>query len=380
MGPENKETNTQYLDLSAAMNIIHVVEPFASGVATFVKSLVENLQDDLHIIIHGERENVMRSAEVKQYFPAANTRFIRWPSAQRSLSVRKDTAAFWELYTILRQLKQQDKIDAVHLHSSKSGFLGRLACRLASIRTVVYTPNGAPFLAGQSRLMQFLYGQLEKFASFFGGKTVCCSNSEWEAYHAIGIDAACINNGVTLEEPAKPETKAPPAAQTARFRIITSGRIADQKDPASFNAIAKYFEEFNDFEFVWVGDGEQRHLLTAKNISITGWLTPAETSEYVAGADIYLSTSYFEGLPFAVLEALALKKPVLLSDCIGNRDIVSGLNGDLFNDGEEAILKILRYYNNRDMLSIMGEYSRQVCAEQFDVHTTFNSYRKLYKA
>jgi glycosyltransferase involved in cell wall biosynthesis len=363
------------------MNIIHVVEPFASGVATFVRSLVENLQDDLHIIIHGERENVMRSEKVIQFFPAANTRFIRWPSAQRSLSVRKDTAAFWELYTILRQLKQQDKIDAVHLHSSKSGFLGRLACRLASIHTVVYTPNGAPFLAGQSKIMKFLYGQLERFASFFGGKTVCCSTSEWEAYHAMGIEAACINNGVTLEYPVKPVTNAIPAAQTARFRIVTSGRIAEQKDPAFFNAIAKYFEEFNDFEFVWVGDGEQRHQLTAKNISITGWLTPAETNEYVAGSDIYLSTSHFEGMPFSVLEALALKKPVLLSDCIGNRDIVrGGLNGDLFHDEEEAILKILRYYNNRDMLSVMGEYSRQICAQQFDVHTTFNSYRKLYRS
>ena len=82
-----------------------------------------------------------------------------------------------------------------------------------------------------------------------------------------------------------------------------------------------------------------------------------------------------------VLEALALKKPVLLSDCIGNRDIVhGGLNGDLFQGEEEAILKILRYYNNRDMLGIMGEYSRELCAQQFDVHTTFNSYRQLYKS
>lgn len=361
------------------MNIIHVVEPFASGIATFVKSLVENLQDDLHIIIHGERENVMRSAEVKSYFPVANTRFIRWPSAQRSLSVRKDTAAFWELYTILRQLKQQNRIDAVHLHSSKSGFLGRLACRLASIHTVVYTPNGAPFLAGSSKVMQFLYGLLERFASFLGGKTVCCSTSEWEAYHAIGIDAACINNGVQLEDTAGTRTAS--TAQTARFRVVTSGRIADQKDPASFNAIARYFEDFADFEFVWVGDGEERSRLTAKNITITGWLSPAETNDYVAGSDIYLSTSHFEGMPFSVLEALALKKPVLLSDCIGNRDIVhGGLNGDLFQGEEEAILKILRYYNNRDMLGIMGEYSRELCAQQFDVNTTFNSYRQLYKS
>jgi glycosyltransferase involved in cell wall biosynthesis len=86
-------------------------------------------------------------------------------------------------------------------------------------------------------------------------------------------------------------------------------------------------------------------------------------------------------MPFSVLEALALKKPVLLSDCIGNRDIVhGGLNGDLFQGEEEAILKILRYYNNRDMLGIMGEYSRELCAQQFDVNTTFNSYRQLYKS
>jgi glycosyltransferase involved in cell wall biosynthesis len=375
MGPEDKETVTQFL--SVAMNIIHVVEPFASGVATFVRSLVENLQDDLHIIIHGERENVLPSAEVIQYFPAENTRFIKWPSAQRTLSVRKDTAAFWELYTILRRLKQENYIDAVHLHSSKSGFLGRLACKLASIPTVVYTPNGAPFLTGSNRIMQYLYGLLERVATFFGGTTVCCSTSEWEAYHAMGIEADVINNGVQLDHHVNKQVR--PPASTSRFRIVTSGRITDQKYPSSFNTIAKYFEDSDDFEFVWVGDGEDRHQLTAKNITITGWLDPEETNEYVAGAEIYLSTSHFEGLPFSVLEALALKRPVLLSDCIGNRDIVhGGVNGDLFDDEQEAILKILRYFNNREMLGVMGEYSRQLCAQQFDVNTTYNSYRQLY--
>ena len=115
------------------MKIVHVVEPFASGIATFVKSLVENLQDDLHIIVHGEREHLMSSAEVKQRFPKGNVRFIRWKSAQREISFRKDTAAFMELYSILKRLKNKVHIDAVHLHSSKSGFLGRVACKMAGI-------------------------------------------------------------------------------------------------------------------------------------------------------------------------------------------------------------------------------------------------------
>src|SRR5882757_7249231 len=372
------------------MKIVHVVEPFASGIATFVRSLVENLNDDLHIIVHGEREYVMKSAEVKLNFPKENVRFIRWKSAQREISIRKDTVAFMELYTILKRLKKQNHIDAVHLHSSKSGFLGRLACKMAKIHTVVYTPNGAPFLVGNTRFTNYIYKQLERLGSVFGGRVVCCSPSEWEAYQALGIDAVNINNGIALGDqdlfkadpfrvdnqrikgPLLPSIRH--SEKPAKFRVATSGRIVDQKNPALFNAIASYFEEFEDFEFYWVGDGEDRTQLTAKNIRITGWLSSKESKELIAGSQVYLSTSNFEGMPFAVLEALVLRKPVLLSDCIGNRDIVhKGLNGDLFKNEDEAILKILQYYNNRDMLQVMGEYSKQLCVQEFDIHSTFNS-------
>jgi glycosyltransferase involved in cell wall biosynthesis len=368
------------------MKIVHVVEPFASGIATFVRSLVENLQDDLHIIVHGEREYVMKSAEVKQHFPKDNVRFIRWKSAQREISIRKDTVAFMELYTILKRLKKKNHIDAVHLHSSKSGFLGRLACKMARIDTVVYTPNGAPFLVGSTRFINYFYKQLERLGSRFGGRVVCCSPSEWQAYQALGIDAVNINNGVSMRaevavvaDPAPPPRLQFPARP--KFRIATSGRIVGQKNPSLFNSIASYFEEFTDFEFLWIGDGEESTQLTAKNIVVTGWLPSKETKALISSSQIYLSTSNFEGLPFAVLEALVLKKPVLLRDCIGNKDIVhKGLNGDLFRNEDEAIIKILQYYNNLDMLDVMGEYSQQFCEREFDVHSTFTSYRDLYKS
>jgi len=374
------------------MKIVHVVEPFASGIATFVRSLVENLQDDLHIIVHGERQHLMTSDEVKQRFPKGNVRFIRWKSAQREINFRKDTAAFMELYAILKRLKKQVHIDAVHLHSSKSGFLGRVACRMAGIDTVIYTPNGAPFFVGNSSFSNFLYKQLERLGSIFGGRVVCCSPSELKAYNAIGIKALNINNGVDIEAPLAPlprlslkDTKDKKATisslKPGKFRIVTSGRIEDQKNPALFNSIPKYFEEFNDFEFLWIGEGADRDMLTAKNIAITGWLSTEDTKALIAASQVYLSTSFFEGLPFAVLEALALKKPVLLTDCVGNRDIVNKrLNGDLFTTEDEAIIKILQYHNNRDMLQIMGEYSQQHCEQEFDVYSTFTSYRSLYKS
>ena len=360
------------------MKIVHVVEPFVGGIVTFINSLVKNLDDDSHIIIHGEREELMPLSEVKKQFSSPNVKFLRWKSAQRSLNPQKDIFAFLELYTILKRLKVSDSIDVVHLHSSKGGFLGRIVCRLLGIQDVVfYTPNGAPFLANESLTTNYIYKKLEKIASSFGGQVVSCSPSEQKAYKLAGIDSVTINNGI---QPKKVATLSKSRKKDRIFRIVTSGRIADQKNPILFNKIATYFEEFKQFKFLWIGEGNQRNLLTAKNIQVTGWLAKEELDKVVNDADVYLSTANFEGLPFAVLEALALKKPVLLTDCVGNKDLVmNGLNGDVYKNENQAINKILHFYNNSSMLNIMGEHSIAHCKTSFDLSDTYNSYRDLYQ-
>jgi glycosyltransferase involved in cell wall biosynthesis len=357
------------------MKIIHIVEPFASGVAVFVRSLTEAMPDDLHIVVHGERKELISAAEVKKNFPRQNVRFIKWRSAQRSIDPVRDLLALSELYTILRRLKKKNLVDAVHLHSSKSGILGRAACRMAGINNFIYTPNGASFLSARNKLVRFIYKRLEKLGYCFGGKVVCCSASELAEYVKLGIGAAYINNSINIsEDPEKQSRKT-----GDHFRIVTSGRIENQKNPELFNSIAAYFKDMGQVEFAWIGEGEGKKFLTSENIIVTGWRSSKEVNEEVAGADLYLSTSHYEGLSFGVLEALALRKPVLLSNCTGNRDIVKkGINGGLFNSADDAIVKILQYYNNREMLQVMGNYSGEICRTEFDIKQNFSKYRDLY--
>jgi glycosyltransferase involved in cell wall biosynthesis len=358
------------------MTIVHVVEPFAAGVAVFIRSLTESMPDDVHIIVHGERTEVMSADEVKKNFPGKNIRFIRWRSAQRNISPVKDLAALTELYNILRRLKKKKLADAVHLHSSKSGLLGRVACRMALITNVFYTPNGASFLSAKNSVSRYLYKKLEKFGSQMCGQVICCSSSELDQYLKLGINGAYINNGINL-----PETTGKKAFKksTDKFIIVTSGRIEVQKNPVLFNAIASSFEDMKQIHFVWIGDGGESKVLKAKNITVTGWLDTNEVHNLVAAANIYLSTSTYEGLSFGVLEALAMKKPVLLSNCTGNKDAVKkGVNGDLFNGEEDAVLKILQYYSNPDMLKVMGAFSAEICRQEFDVKKNFRSYREWY--
>lgn len=357
------------------MVIVHIVEPFAAGVAVFVKSLTEAMPDDVHIVIHGERKKEISAAEVKKNFHSQNVRFIKWRSAQRSIDPLKDLLALAELYKILRRLKRKNLVDAVHLHSSKSGLLGRAACRMVGITNVFYTPNGASFLSARNRITKFLYKQVEKIGNTLGGNVVCCSASELEEYLKLGINAGYVNNGIDVNTNVTAIEKKP----GNKFRIVTSGRIEKQKNPALFNKIASYFEDMTQIEFVWIGDGRYKKLFTSKNITVTGWLGAKDVHSYVAASDIYLSTSEYEGLSFAVLEALALKKPVLLSNCTGNTDLVKrGINGDLFNTSSEAIGKLLHYYNNPEMLNVMGQFSGEICKTEFDVKENFKTYRKLY--
>ena len=71
---------------------------------------------------------------------------------------------------------------------------------------------------------------------------------------------------------------------------------------------------------------------------------------------------------------------MLLSDCVGNKDLVfNGLNGHVFQNENDAIVKILQFYNNSSMLEIMGEHSMAHCKSYFDLSKTSSNYRQLYE-
>ena len=354
------------------MLILHVVDPFAAGLATFLKLLTEEMNDNYHIIVHGERAELAELKDIKKIFPRKQIRFIYWKSVQREINLVKDTFAYIELLYILRRFRHAD---VVHLHSSKAGFLGRIACRQLKIKQVIYTPNGAPFLMNnESNIKLNLYLKLEKLASFFGGEVICSSASEQKEYLKRGIKAGYISNGTKISKDSFISNK-----DYSQFRIVTSGRVVDQKNPIFFNEIALSLVNLKHFEFVWIGSGEDISALTSPNIHITGWLSKEGVKKEIAKADLYLSTSYFEGLPFAVMEAMALGKCLLLSNCTGNIDLVKkGINGQIFSTKEEAINYIVDFYLNKEITESMGLNSIEICKDYFNIKETASKYQELY--
>lgn len=352
------------------MKIVHVVECFAGGVFSFLSNLTNELDKEEYIVIYGtNRDNIPQN--FKERFPL-KTQFIPWKSAGRSLNPVKDIKALWELYTILKKI---DDVDIIHLHSSKSGFLGRIVSfLLGKSSKTIYTPHAISFLRlDVSPKKRKIFIWMEKFASLFGGKIVACSKSEKEAIEEQGIkNVTFINNGI---KPLQVEKK---INTSNKITIISVGRLFIQKNPKLFNDIALEFINNPNIQFIWCGDGELKLELTSPNIKCTGWIKRKELENYLANADIYLSTSLWEGLPLSVLEAMSIGLPVVLSDCVGNRDLVEN-NGFLYKNKKEAINSINRLIENKILINKKGYNSKILIGNNFNIKNMAILYLNIYK-
>jgi glycosyltransferase involved in cell wall biosynthesis len=347
------------------MTILHVTEPFASGIATFLEHLVTNLPEHRHIVLHGERLSAEKELEIKSRFPPATT-FIRWKFAKREINPWLDLRALFTLRAALRIAS----FDVVHLHSSKAGFLGRLACTWLGLKAVIYTPHAAAFLRTDvSAAKRKFYSLLEAFGSKFNGLIVSCCREEQKEFEARSIRSRCVNNGTAITSIHKTYTR--------EFVITGSGLLTAQKNPALFNRIAGHFRDNAFVRFVWMGDGALRDHLTSDNIEVTGWITRSQMNEYLSKTNLFLSTSAWEGLPYAVLEAMNAECCLLLTRTGGHRDLVTD-NGALFITPEEAITFINQCLESSERIITFGKNSKQLCSAYFNVIDMALHYNMLY--
>jgi len=358
------------------IKIVHVVEAFAGGIYTYFKDLThffgsEEINKNTEtIIIYSSNRKEINSESIKRDL-SENVRLIE-VNMVREISPIKDLLSCLKLRKLIRELNP----DLIHLHSSKAGILGRFANFLLFFnrKKVFYTPHGYSFLREDvSSYTRWLYRLVEKYSHFLlGGITIACGDTEYEIAKKIG-KSELVRNGVNIDYLEKYYRQ----HQNQTLTVGITGRIAYQKNPILFNEIALRFPNYN---FVWIGDGEQKSLLTSKNIRITGWTTDQNiVFKELNQLDIYLQTSLWEGLPLAILEAMALRKPIVATNIIGNKDIVvPEKNGFLFDKIEEleCFFKLMEDQSTR--LKI-GENSYQRCKEYFDVKANFTKLLEIYK-
>lgn len=291
---------------------------------------------------------------------------------------------------VLKNALSTNSYDVIHVHYSFLFFfllLASLWLRRNLIRSTVYTVHTSyPNLKLRNRFFTAV-------AFAFSRRVVFCSKASRDSFprhflRLAGKRQRVIPNGVNLSRiDISPSRK---VMRDSQLAIVSVGRLIKVKNPrATLEAFIQLAGHKDTLTFI--GEGERREelqTLAEKNevrdrIQFTGVIARDDVYAYLKAADLFVSSSRVEGMPIAVLEAMACRCPVILSDIPPHREISETADFiPLVSPDDPARLsrEIERF---RLMAPLerkrIGDMCRSLVEERFSLSKMLNEYHQIYR-
>ena len=375
-----------------SLRVLHVVEATTAGVRRYVTGLAVGLRArGMDVAVAAPRQRCGSYGDTGFVEDLAQRGVPFYPVPMQRRIGARDTVAL----VALRRLLRGDRFALVHTHSSKGGFLGRMAARSCHI-PVVHTPNGLYFLEKTGLSRQF-YLNLERLAGRVTTTMIAVSDAERDVLvrnHIVGAARIrVIHNGVDIARIdreaglTKAEAKSRLSIRPDQPVVGAVGRLVPQKAPQVFvQAARRVADQAPGTLFVWVGSGplqaEVEAQARAEGVPLRLLGHREDVWQVMRTFDVFVLASRYEGLSFAVLEAMALSLPVVVTDVVGAQDVVddqvSGLTVPAGAPAAvaDAVLSLLRAPQRAHRLAVAG---RQRAVAQFSLERMLDSHQALYE-
>jgi len=346
----------------SALRILHVTEAFGGGVFTSLTKLSNGLAARGHEVHLAFSRRPQTPTDVEAHVATA----VQLHEIELARAI--DPFADLRGLLALRRLMKSIDPDIVHLHSSKAGVLGRIVARSTRReRTTFYSPRGLSFLQeDHSPRARKVYQAIEWAAARLGGTIVACSASERELIEQRikPRDVALVENAVDVESILPAHSH---GDSTVRIGIV--GRITYARNADLFAEISRRLSG-PDVQFRWIGGGDE-HVRTAlidAGVIVTNWMPRAEALAAMRWLDIYLHPSRWEGMPVALIEAQVCGLPAVVTDVVGNRDVVTdGETGYLCRSPEQIVARLGELLRDPELRIRMGARARELAVPRFNV-------------
>jgi glycosyltransferase involved in cell wall biosynthesis len=296
----------------------------------------------------------------------------------------------WRVVPALLNVCRREKVAIWHGHDYKSNALGLLLRRFWRMRLVT-TVHG---WVRQTRRTP-LYYWVDRLCLPRYEKVVCVSEDLRERCLSCGVPAdrcALIENAIDTAEFSRrlptAEAKERAGAPPSRFVIGAVGRLSAEKGlDLLIRSVAQLLKEGLDLELLIAGEGDQKPELLAlisglgvgERVRLLGYR--ADTRELYQAMDVYALSSYREGLPNVLLEAMALEVPVVATRIAGvPRLIRDEKNGLLIEPGDPAGLAraLTRLHDDPGLRSRLGRAGRRTIEAGYSFDARMQKFRALY--
>ena len=271
----------------------------------------------------------------------------------------------------------------VHSHGRIPGFYSRMARVLSLLKTkVVHTFHGVISFEWPRR---YVTNITESLLSLVGNAVVFVSVSEQAGFRPFS--SLCRNKVIfPCFEHSNVEAIIPRVIRrigfAARFEYGKLHRVL-------IEAIALHNNRASDpLQLVFAGDGSTRtqidrlgkDLLSERYVSLGDVY---DMKDFYANIDGYVQSTMFEGLPLALLDAMACGLPVIGTDVPGNRDLIShNLTGLLVRAGDKYALSAAlgELQESSNTAWGLGARAREIVLEQYSCDRMVASYNELYRS
>tara|TARA_B100001971_G_scaffold129103_1_gene119067 strand:- start:116351 stop:117403 length:1053 start_codon:yes stop_codon:yes gene_type:complete len=277
---------------------------------------------------------------------------------------------------------KKNEINIIHSHGRGAGLYSRLL-KLFGYK-VIHTFHGVHIGEGVIGKIKLL---VDKLLVVMTDNFICVSSGELDEAikHKVTRkkDTIVIPNGVEIFPYAEKVNNDP-------LVVGTLSRLNHQKGiDILISYIAKVVKEI-DIPFVVkiAGDGEEKLAIESniksknlsKYIDLIG--ATSEPQKFLDEIDIYISFARFEGMPLSVLEAVSKSLPCILSDVVGNNDIIKDNSiGYLFNlsDYESFKCEFLNIMKSKSERDEKSRLAHKYLQDNFSIENMIKETLKVYK-
>lgn len=355
--------------------------------------ILEELGYDVTIACNFKEGSVYSAEHAKRFMKELEVKgydVLQVP-VPRSIS---DIGSMVRSFRILRKDMKKKQYDIIHCQSPIGGVLCRLAAypfrKLGS--RVLYFAHGFHFFSGAPKINWLIYYNIERLCANI---TDCVLTLNREDYirakrhfktrvryiPGAGLDVDAIMNTVADKSAKCAELNIPDNKKI----VLSVGELSERKNSKA--AIEAFIEANRDDSILLLcGTGPQYDMLretvyenhAEDRVFFAGFRD--DISEIIKISDMFIFTSKQEGLPVAVMQAMAGGLPVLCSKIRGNTDLIkNGRGGYMFDywDIEGFAKGINRILDNKKTCDIMGQYNRKVI-KGYDKAVVNDIMKKIY--
>ena len=261
----------------------------------------------------------------------------------RSVSLFHDSLTLWKLYNCLKR----EGFDIVNTHTPKAGILGPIAAKLAGVPIIIHTVHGFLFHDNVPIPKRFIFMGAEKLTATFADYLFSQSREDIEQAikHKIGLpeNIFYIGNGIDVARFSPHNISIAPQKKREEVGIkadelvvgIVARLVYEKGYLELFQAAVELVRKFDNVKFLVVGPVETDRK-DAVNLDILEEMGIDEKvlflgmrkdmPELYSTMDIFVLPSWREGIPRALMEAMAMEVPVVATNIRGCREVVK--NGE----------------------------------------------------